>query len=146
MELSYGIFLVAISFVLLLRGVKQWSVSGVWSSNLMRMLKICYRSPPVRQYCSFTKVKDGGRHHRAFRKSVAISLLLNQSSPNLLGLMRILHRRQLFRKKCKCTKIKDGGRRHREFRKYVAIFLLLHQSSPNVMGLFRMCNRTQLLH
>ena len=39
--------------------------------------------------CMFIKIQDGGRRHLEFRKSVAISSLLDQSSPNLVGMLRI---------------------------------------------------------
>ena len=38
--------------------------------------------------------QNGGRHLREFWKSVAFSLLLDQSSPNLVGMLRICKRTQ----------------------------------------------------
>ena len=39
--------------------------------------------------CIFTEIQDGGRRHFEFRKSVSISLRLDQSLPNLMGIVRI---------------------------------------------------------
>ena len=85
--------------------------------------------------CIFTRIKDGGRRHLKFRKSVAISSLLDQSSSNLMGMLVICYRTQLFNQKCIFTKIKDGGRRHLEIRKS---FGLLQFPDP-ISGF---CNRS----
>ena len=36
----------------------------------------------------FIASRDAGRRHLEFRKSVATSLLVDQSSPNLMGMLR----------------------------------------------------------
>ena len=96
-------------------------------------------------YRTFTKTQDGGRRHLEFRKSIAISFLLDQSSWTLVVMLRISHRTQLSYCKCLCTKIKDGGRRYLECRKGVAISLLLDQSSPNPTGIMRIWKKRNRL-
>ena len=56
----------------------------------LQTMQLSYRK------CIVNKIKDGGRHHLEFRISVAISLLLDQSSPNLVGMLRIWQRTQLL--------------------------------------------------
>ena len=67
------------------------------------------------------QIQDGESRHLDFRKSVAISLLFDQSSPNSVGMLRLWHRTQLLHWNCIFTEIRDGGRRHLEFWKSVAI-------------------------
>ena len=83
-----------------------------WKSDIERN---CYI-----KICIFTKFKDGGGHLE-FRKSFAISLLLDQSSPNLVGMLRIWKKTRMLHWICIHTGIQDGGRCHLEFRKSVAI-------------------------
>ena len=73
-----------------------------------------------RQKHQFTKIQ--GRHLE-FRKTVAISLLFDQSFPNLTWIWRIRHRMQLKCQKRTFIKIQDGGCRQLGFRKTVAISL-----------------------
>jgi len=40
-----------------------------------------------RRICIFGKIQDGGRRHLEFGKTVAISLLFDQSSPNLVEIL-----------------------------------------------------------
>ena len=75
---------------------------------------------------------------------VAISLLLDQSSPNLMGMLRVWHRTHLFCQKSIFIRIQDGVRRHCELPKCVAISLLLDQSSPNLMGVLKIWQRTHV--
>ena len=71
-----------------------------------------------------TKNQDGGHRHLEFRKSVAISLLLNQSSPNLVVILRVWHKVQLACQKYIFTKIQDGGRRHLFLKKWCHFFTI----------------------
>ena len=71
------------------------------------------------------------------KKSVAISLLLGQSSPNLMGMLKICHKTQVSNQKRTFTEVQDGGRRRLEFQKSVAIPLLLDQSSPSLVGMLK---------
>ena len=57
----------------------------------------------------FTKTKDGGRRHLEFRKSVATSLLVDQSSPNLMGMLRTWPQTQMSYQKCIFNKNQGGG-------------------------------------
>jgi hypothetical protein len=72
---------------------------------------------------TFIKIQDGGGRHLEFRKTVAISLLFDQSLPNLVGRWRFRHRMQLKCKKRLFFKIQDGGCSYLDFRKTVAISL-----------------------
>ena len=44
------------------------------------MLKIWHLTWVLHQNCKFPRIQDGGRRHLEFRKSVAISILFDQSS------------------------------------------------------------------
>ena len=99
----------------------------------MGMLKIWHRTQLLHQKCIFTKIQDGGGRHLEFRKSVAISIILDQSSPNLIWMLRYWQRMQLLHQNCIITKIQDGGGHHLKFRKSVAISLLFTQTGLNVV-------------
>ena len=90
------------------------------------------------------KNQGGGRRHLEVRKSVAIFLLFDQSSPTSVGMLRIWRRTQLLHWHFKFTKLQDGGRRHLEFLKSVAISLLLDQSSINLVWMLIIWLRTRL--
>ena len=87
----------------------------------MEMLRICHRAQLLHWKCIFTKLRDGGCRHLELRKSVASSLLLDQSSPKMVKMLRICNRTQLPYYKCIIIPIENGGGRHLEFRKSVAI-------------------------
>ena len=76
----------------------------------------CWESDIDRNYCIknayLRKFKMAAAAFYEFWKSVAISLLLNQSSPNLVGMLRIWHRTQMLHQHCIITKSQDGGGRH----------------------------------
>ena len=63
---------------------------ATFSTNLVRTGLI------VKKWQQLFRFQDGGRRHLQFRKSVAISLILDQSSPNLVGMLIICHRTQLL--------------------------------------------------
>ena len=86
-----------------------------------------------RQKRQLTKIQDGGGRHLKFRKTVAISLLFDQSFPNLTWIWRIRHRMQLKCQKRTFIKIQDGGCHHIGFQKTVTISMLSDQSLPNLM-------------
>ena len=86
-----------------------------------------------RQKRQLTEIQDGGGRHLKFRKTVAISLLFDQSFPNLTWIWRIRHRMQLKCQKRTFIKIQDGGCHHIGFQKTVTISLLFDQSLPNLM-------------
>ena len=83
----------------------------------------------------FIKIQDGGCRHLEFRKTVAISLLLDRFAQNWVGMLKISHKTHRFVEICTLYKIQDGGCRHREFRKNIAISWFLHQSAPNLVGM-----------
>ena len=80
-----------------------------------------------------TKIQDGGGRLLKFRKTVAISLLFDQSFPNLTWIWRIRHRMHSKYQKRTFIKLQDGGCRYLEFQKTVTILLLFDQSLPNLM-------------
>ena len=80
-----------------------------------------------------------------FRKSVAISSLLDQLTSNLTELLGIWRRTQLLPENRILTKIRDSGRRHLEVRELVAFSVLLYQSSPKLMGIISIWHWTQVL-
>jgi len=51
-----------------------------------------------------------------FRKTVAISLLVDRSSPKLVETLGLQFGTYFGRQKCIVTKIQDGGHRHLGFR------------------------------
>ena len=55
----------------------------------MEMLKIWRRTELSHKTTKFSWFQDGCYRHLEFRKSVAISLLLDQSSPNLVEMLKI---------------------------------------------------------
>jgi len=89
--------------------------------------------------CTF---QDGGCHHLEFRKTAAISLEFDPSSPKLMETLRLRFGTYWWRQKCIYSKIKYGGRRYLEFRKTVAISLLFDQSSPNLIWILLLWFRT----
>ena len=64
-----------------------------WESDIERNCLVEKRT--------FTTIQDGGCHRLEFRKAVAISLLLDQSSPNLVGMLHSIsnsqHSHQIWR-------------------------------------------------
>jgi hypothetical protein len=89
-----------------------------------------------------TKVQDGGRCRLGFRKTVAISLPYDRSSPDLVGMLRLQFRKHLWCQKCRMIEIQDGGCRHLGFRKTFAISLLFDQTSPNLVKRLQLRFRT----
>jgi len=73
--------------------------------------------------------------HLGFRKTAAISLLFDRSSPKLVETLGLRFEAYRRRRKCIFGQIQEGGRRHLEFPKKVAISLLFDQSSPNLVAL-----------
>ena len=107
------------------------------SLNLVGMLRIRFITQLLSQNWIITKIQDGGGRHFGFRKTVAISLQLDQFLPNLMGMLPVLHGMPLSCQSYKFTAIQDGGCSHPNLRKAVAISLLLNQFSPNLNGMLR---------
>jgi len=83
-------------------------------------------------------MQDGCRRHLGFRKTAAISLLLDRSSPQFVKTLVLSFESYRYSQKCIVSKIKDGGRRLLEFRKTAAISLLLNRSSPKLVEALRL--------
>ena len=81
--------------------------------------------------CTFHKIQDGGCRHLEFRKTFAISLLLNRSAPNLVGMLQIWHRTSLSCQKRIFIKIQDIGCRHLELRK-IWLFLYFYANPHQI--------------
>jgi len=78
-------------------------------------------------------------------KTVAISLLFDQSSPNFVGIFLLWFRSHRWSQKIYVTIIQYGGRLHLGFRKAAAISLLFDRSSPNLVEILGLWLRTYLL-
>jgi len=107
-------------------------------AGLVPAFKFIMRGSPVQKPLNFDpyvwKIQDGGRRHLGLRKTAAIFLLFDRSSPTFVKTLGQQFGTYRWRQKCKVSKIQDGGRRHLRFRKTVAISLLTDRSSSHLVG------------
>ena len=100
---------------------------------------------PMSKISTLISIQDGGCRHLWYRKTVAKSLLFNQSSPNSVGMLwswSIMHRLRL--KVALFPKVKMAAATILDLEKTVAIPSLFNQSSLSLIGLLWIRLRTHM--